>query len=299
MRKQRSRRRSLNTHLPNFDHAERKTERNMKIASIILKGLFLFSCAYGLSLSVLDSPSFPIFISYYTTQSNLLCLGVMFVFFVWEFIGQGKNPRFLRVLKSLATVSILVTFIIYHFLLRPNMEPNMTNVSHGLSNILVHYVTPLWFLSDYLLFDVKGTSRLTDPLLYTIFPLYYFVFSNLRAVEGELYRYGSTISQFPYPFLDYEVFGIYGVSFAIIILTSAVLVLGIVFVAFDQVMKKPKVRYRTHLYGAISKKPVPKRINLFSKSKTGLVRAKVDENEAEHTKDSLIYLEVRDADRYS
>jgi hypothetical protein len=228
----------------------------MKIASIIFKSLFIFSCAYGLSLTVLDSPSFAIFISYYTTQSNVLCLAVMIVFLIWIIFGKNRNTRFYHVLKSLATVSILVTFLIFHFLLRPNMDASMDNVARGLGNIMVHYVTPLWFFADYLLFDVKGFTRARDPLYYTIFPIYYFVFSNIRAVDGELYRYGDTISQFPYPFLDYEVLGIYGVSVAVLIITAAVLILGFIFVALDQVMKKPKERYRTHRYGAISQKPI-------------------------------------------
>jgi len=229
---------------------------SMKKLSILLKVLFILSCTYGLYLTLSDSPSFAIFISYYTTQSNVLCLLVMIFFLTWILIGKGKNARTMRMLKSLATVSILVTFLIFHFLLRPNIEPDMTNVAQGLGNIMVHYVTPLWFFADYLLFDIKGATHRTDPFFYAIFPLYYFVFANFRAVTGDLYRYGSTISQFPYPFLDYEAFGIYGVSIAVLIITLAVLFLGFVFVAFDQVMKKPKERYRTYLYGRIKEKPV-------------------------------------------
>ncbi|MDO9629907.1 MAG: hypothetical protein Q7I99_08380, partial [Acholeplasmataceae bacterium] len=52
----------------------------------------------------------------------------------------------MTILKSLATVSIMVTFLIYHFILAPHITADMTNVAAGYGNILVHYITPLWFL---------------------------------------------------------------------------------------------------------------------------------------------------------
>ncbi|MDP2425386.1 MAG: Pr6Pr family membrane protein [Candidatus Izemoplasmatales bacterium] len=226
-----------------------------KKASIIFKGLFVISCFFGLSLTSQDAPTYAIFLSYFTTQSNILCMLVMLLFFFITIYDQVRYTRFFRVLKASTTVAIMVTFLIYHFVLRPNMAPDIDNVAKGFGNLMVHYITPLWFLSDYLLFDFKGTTRWTDPFYYMIFPLYYFVFANVRAVTGDFFHYGSTISQFPYPFLDYLVYGNYGVSFAIIIITVAVLILGFVFVFFDHIMRKPKVQFHTNLYGTISYKP--------------------------------------------
>ena len=270
----------------------------MKSASIIFKGLFLISCAYGLSLTVQSAPSFAIFISYYTTQSNILVLVVMFVMFLREFFHQGKKTRSLTILKSLATVSIMVTFLIYHFILAPNIDASMTNVSAGLGNSLVHYITPLWFFADYLIFDTKGSTRIKDPFIYTIFPMYYFVFSNIRAVNGELYEYGSIISQFPYPFLDYAVFGIYGVSAAILVITLADLLIGFLFIGLDKIMKKPRARYRSHVYGEISQKPSVKlKFRFFKPKASNLASAVQDSNEA-HPEDSINSLDFLDADRF-
>ncbi|OHE41823.1 MAG: hypothetical protein A2Y16_05890 [Tenericutes bacterium GWF2_57_13] len=259
----------------------------MKKKSVIFKTLFILSCAFGLFLTASTSSSFAIFISYYTTQSNILCLIVMIMTLTWILVGKGTNPRVFRLLKSLATVCILVTFLIFHFLLRPNMGPDMENVSHGLGNIMVHYVTPIWFFADYLLFDVKGTCRVSDPLLYALFPLYYFVFANVRAVTGELYQYGTSITQFPYPFLDYEVLGIFGVSAAVMVITVAVLFLGALFVGFDQVMKKPQQRYHTHLYGTISHKPIERAADRSVESPRPSHQT-VEIKEAEETEKSLL-----------
>lgn len=270
----------------------------MKTASIIFKGLFLISCAYGLSLTVHTAPSFAIFISYYTTQSNILVLVVMFIMFLREFFRQGERIRFLTILKSLSTVSIMVTFLIYHFILAPNIDPSMTNVSTGIGNILVHYITPLWFFFDYLIFDTKGSTRITDPFIYTIFPLYYFVFSNIRAVNGELYEYGSIISQFPYPFLDYAVFGIYGVSAAILVITLADLFIGFLFIGLDKIMKKPRARYRSHEYGSISQKPSVKLKFRFIKSKTSNQTSTIQGPAETPPEDSINTLDFLDADRF-
>lgn len=270
----------------------------MKIASIIFKGLFLISCAFGLSLTVDSAPSFAIFISYYTTQSNILVLVVMSVMFFREFFYQGEKTRFLSVLKSLATVSILVTFLIYHFVLAPNIDPGMTNVSSGLGNIMVHYVTPLWFFIDYLIFDTKGSTRLADPFIYISFLIYYFVFSNLRALNGELYEYGSIVSQFPYPFLDYAVFGIYGVSAAILIISVIVLILGFIFVGLDTVMKKPHARYQTQVYGAISIKPNTDMKFRFFKSKVPKKDTTLSEATEAQTEDPINSIDFLDDDRF-
>ena len=199
----------------------------MKTASVIFKVMFLISCAYGLNLTYNTAPSgFAIYISYYTTQSNILVFVVMFFMLIRELFYQGRRTRFLTILKSLSTVSILVTFLIYHFILSPYINADMSNVAGGYGNILVHYIIPLWFFLDYLIFDTKGATRIIDPFIYAIFPVYYFIFSNIRAVTGEQYEYGSFISQFPYPFLDYAVLGIYGVSAAFLVILLADIIIG-------------------------------------------------------------------------
>lgn len=266
----------------------------MKFASIVFKGLFLISCAYGIYLTYHTAPSgFAIYMSYYTTQSNLLVFIVMFIMLIREFFHQGKRTRFLTVLKSLSTVSIMVTFLIYHFILAPYINADISNVAGGYGNLLVHYITPLWFFADYLIFDTKGATRFIDPFFYTIFPLYYFVFTNFRAVNGDLYNYGSFISQFPYPFLDYAVFGIYGVSAAIILITLGDLFIGFLFVGLDKIMKRPRARYKSYAYGAISQKPRVKLKFRFFKSKV-LNQASDEASEV----DPINSLDFLDADRF-
>ncbi|HBG33462.1 MAG: hypothetical protein A2009_05800 [Tenericutes bacterium GWD2_38_27] len=271
----------------------------MKFASIVFKTLFLISCAYGLNLTYHTAPSgFAIYISYYTTQSNILVFVVMFIMLIREFFHQGKRTQFLTILKSLATVSILVTFLIYHFILAPYINADMTNVAGGYGNFFVHYITPLWFFADYLIFDTKGATRITDPFFYTLFPMYYFVFSNIRAVSGEQYDYGSFISPFPYPFLDYAVLGIYGVSAAILVIALADLFIGFLFIGLDKIMKKPRARYRSHVYGAISQKPSVKLKYRFFKSKASNQTLATQNSAETPQEDPINSLDFLDADRF-
>jgi hypothetical protein len=271
----------------------------MKNASIVFKVMFLVSCAYGLSLTFHSARNgFDIYISYYTTQSNILVFIVMFIMLISEVFYQGKKTRLLTILKSLSTVSIMVTFLIYHFILAPYINADITNVAGGYGNILVHYITPLWFFFDYLIFDTKGLTRITDPFIYTMFPVYYFVFSNMRAVNGKQYEYGSFISQFPYPFLDYAVLGIYGVSAAFLVILLSVILIGFLFIGLDKIMKKPLARYRSHVYGAISQKPAIKLKFRFFTSKASS-QVLTTQDLAEPLKENPINsLDFLDADRY-
>ena len=65
--------------------------------------------------------------------------------------------------KSLApkggvTMSIMITCVIYHFLL----APIATNF-YTLENFLCHYIVPLWFLADTLFFDKQGQYQDLGP----------------------------------------------------------------------------------------------------------------------------------------
>ena len=291
---------SVTTYFVNQNsYRQSRKGKSMRISSIVFKVLFLISCAYGLNLTYHTAPSgFAIYISYYTTQSNILVFVVMFIMLIREFFYRGKNTRFLTILKSLSTVSIMVTFLIYHFILSPYVNADMSNVAGGYGNILVHYVTPLWFFADYLIFDTKGATRITDPFIYMIFPVYYFVFSNVRAVTGEQYDYGSIISQFPYPFLDYAVLGIYGVTAAFLVILLSVILIGFLYVVMDKTMTKPIARYERHLYGAISKKPSVKLKFWFFKSKvSNQLSSFQDPAETSH-EDSINSIDFLDSDHY-
>ncbi len=124
-------------------------------------------CLWGVVLTCRDVSM----LRYYTVQSNLLCL----VFWGYALIRRGKvSPR----LQGAVTLAILLTCVVYNFVLVPAFFAMGTNYSpYSLSDLLVHTFTPLLMLLDSLLFMDKGKIKRCDPLLWTVIPYAYFAFT--------------------------------------------------------------------------------------------------------------------------
>jgi len=88
------------------------------------------------------------------------------------------------------TLAILLVGIVYLILLRglhPLSGPAL------LANHLLHYVSPVAMAAYWLLFVPHGRLRWSDPLLWMLFPLTYFIYAIAR---------GEIDGRYPYPFLD-------------------------------------------------------------------------------------------------
>lgn len=109
---------------------------------------------------------------YYTVLSNLL-VAIFSVYMVYAMYQKKdlQEPSFLR-LKAGVTMSILITFVIYHLLLAP-IATNLWRVE----NILCHYIVPVYFLLDTLFIDRQQQYHWADPIRWTIMPLVYMGFA--------------------------------------------------------------------------------------------------------------------------
>ncbi|WP_300712043.1 Pr6Pr family membrane protein [uncultured Brachyspira sp.] len=137
---------------------------------------------------------------YFTYQSNMLVI-VYFILDIINIIKKDKSlyPRF----KGAVTMSITVTFLVYHFLLSPTAEKY-----EGLPyirNIILHYILPIMTILDYIIFDIKGIYKIIDPLLWLLIPIIYFIFILIRARLGEPFSNGS---YYPYFFTDIDKYGL-------------------------------------------------------------------------------------------
>ena len=117
-------------------------------------------------------------------------------------LGENWQRSSLLRLKGGVTMSIMITCVIYHFLL----APIATNF-YTLENFLCHYIVPLWFLADTLFFDKQGQYKIWDPIVWTILPLLYMIFalfnglslihiyveSAMRMIEGTARSMGFTV----------------------------------------------------------------------------------------------------------
>ena len=160
--------------------------------------IFLFLAAFtGVYLEIAKHGGFGMLL-YYTVLSNLLvAIFTLYLLKVMSRLGENWQRSSLLRLKGGVTMSIMITCVIYHFLL----APIATNF-YTLENFLCHYIVPLWFLADTLLFDKQGQYKIWDPVVWTILPLLYMIFALFNGLVLKLEVPNSKVSPFPYFFLN-------------------------------------------------------------------------------------------------
>ena len=165
---------------------------------IFYSRVLLFLAAFtGVYLEITKHGGFGMLL-YYTVLSNLLV--TIFTGYLLRVMSRsGENwqsPTLLR-LKGGVTMSIMITCVIYHFMLAP-----IATDFYRVENFLCHYIVPLWFLVDTLFFDKQGRYKIWDPVLWTILPLVYMIFALFNGLVLKLPVPNSKVSPFPYFFLD-------------------------------------------------------------------------------------------------
>ena len=158
------------------------------------------------------------FFGYFTIQSNTVLVVTALIAGVVGLARPGVQPRWLVVLRSLATVCMIVVGLVYAILLAPlGLEGG---VPVPWANWVMHVAGPVLVVADWLF------SRDRDALPWRIawlqlgYPILWTIVILIR---------GATDGWVPYPFLDpaqgYEVVAIYVVIIAVVFLgISAVVV---------------------------------------------------------------------------
>lgn len=175
---------------------------------------------------------------FYTMVSNLLCL-------VWVALLVVRTARDLRRAGTSGTstpsprasgavmMAITVTMLIYLVVLVPARFADGDSDIFSLTDNLIHIITPLLVIVDWLIFVPKGEFRWIDPLLWTLIPYAYLVWAFAYGALGGEFTPGQ---KYPYPFMDVDVLGVGGVTQWIVALTLALIVVGLVFVAIDRTL---------------------------------------------------------------
>lgn len=218
---------------------------NIKNKRIVLsyRLIFVLICGYGLYLNLFNGQSIQwAQLRYYTLLSNVLCEIYMLSCLIKEIRGfRAWNTQIqsegvvLAHLKGAITLCILVTFLIFHFLLAGGSFSMGSGAGgaylNSLSNRIVHYVVPLMFVLDWLLFDVKGTYTHFDPVKWIVIPYVYLAYALIRgAVGGAVFHGGS---KYPYFFLDGPKIGWFNVFAYVAVLTIFFVILGYVIYGID------------------------------------------------------------------
>ena len=147
------------------------------------------------------------FYCYYTNLSNLLVL-IYFALIAPRLYGAASLRALIPHAEFSVTMSIMLTFFVFHLLLFPSIRSQLRGASFTrefailiVDNFIVHYLVP-WLVFAYWLLCAPGKAalRAADGLLWTAVPLVYLLFIAIRArVRGVIVETGSP---YPYPFLD-------------------------------------------------------------------------------------------------
>jgi hypothetical protein len=207
-------------------------------AALIFRVAAALVIALGITrlLGIGDPPLSVSALLFYTMQSNILCLVWMVALIIGtitDLRGDGPrgwstpSPRF----GGAVMQAITVTMLIYLVVLLPQSEPGY--VPFTLTDTLVHVVAPVLLILDWALFSPKGRFRGWDPVLWAAIPYAYLLFAfGFGALGGEF----SPGESFPYPFMDITDLGLSGVALWIGALTTALILVGYLFVLIDRVL---------------------------------------------------------------
>ena len=164
-----------------------------KRSYFIYRFLTITSLSLGLILNLFNTPYPSRLMAYFTMQSNLLCL---FVFIFFPLIKKNHKNLYYSG-KGAITIAILLTAIVYLIALMPNKfsmyTTNNYNLSKAFGNLLVHVISPILVIFDYILFDEKGYLKLYYPWIWLIIPILYVCFVYLfHSLGGHFYGIGGS-----------------------------------------------------------------------------------------------------------
>ena len=205
-----------------------------RIISLVFKCLVFLSAVTGILLQCeVGTNCFSLYsFRMFTTLSNLAVVVFYLAYLVAEIRKPGSAEGTVKFgyCKFLITMSIMLTGLVAHFMLRGMFDSMDTIAKAGLT--LLHYVVPISTFLDWLLFDVKGNTTWKMPLFATIFPISYVTVSMIMAqfLTGE--------DKYPYPFLNVDTLGIDAVALNIVFLAAAFLAVGYFGIVADHGMKR-------------------------------------------------------------
>ena len=166
------------------------------------RALLFIAAFLGVYLEITKHGGFGMLL-YYTVLSNLL-VTLFTAYLLLKMRGDDdswQKPGILR-LKGGVTMSIMITCVIYHFMLAP-----IATDFYRLENFLCHYIVPLWFLADTLLFDKNRQYKWFDPIVWTVLPLLYMGFAILNGLVLKMNIPNAKDNPFPYFFLNANKYG--------------------------------------------------------------------------------------------
>ena len=143
---------------------------------------FTLNVIYGMGINA----------EFYTEDSNLLLLISSLLFVIFTLYNK-KIPKWLSILKYIATIGVTLTFVVVLFILAPMAGYNFKLFMFGGTLIFHHTLCPLLGAITFMLFDDLGEFNTKDIVLGLSFTIIYsivlVILNIIEVIEG------------PYPFL--------------------------------------------------------------------------------------------------
>ncbi|MFN2143860.1 MAG: Pr6Pr family membrane protein [Anaerolineales bacterium] len=167
------------------------------------------------------------YFSYFTIQSNWL-VALWWVFAI--FASRNANLQWFLSpkVKGALTVYITVTFSVYAVLLSSLYQPTGFD---WLIVTITHYVTPLAFILDWILFEERGVYQWRYLSAWILYPVAYFAYAM---IYGAITRGGTDLGW------GGTVLGWGGMFLQVALLLVFFIALGSVYIKLNRLMKKPE-----------------------------------------------------------
>ena len=181
------------------------------------------------------------FYVHFTNISNFLCIGIMLAALIQT--AKKKDDSFVTtapLLKFIGMLGILLTFLVFNIMLAGNRDPQL---NWRVGSLTFHVVLPIMYVADWFLFYERKKCKWYYPVASIAFPLAYLVFIFIQAAimkfdTSILIPGTETPLIYPYFFVNLETQGVGGVAKWVVILLSAFVVVGFVFLGLDKLSKK-------------------------------------------------------------
>ncbi|MGW6704415.1 Pr6Pr family membrane protein [Streptomyces sp. NPDC054956] len=194
------------------------------IAAAAFTGLVI-ECAYG---------SVPVVLSFFTIWTNIL---VAVVFALSAVRAYRREPDLDPLWRGGVLLFILITGLVFHLVLANPSSPfnvvedlDKLSGAKAVSNQLLHTVTPIGAVLDFLFLTAPRTLRPRHAAQWLAYPLAYVIFALIR---GALLSPG-TPHRYTYPFIDVAQYGYARVTLNAVILGVAFYALGLALVTADR-----------------------------------------------------------------
>ena len=180
---------------------------------------------------------------YFTVDSNVIVFGY-FIGAVYWMVRRGTSEAPAPRLRGAVVLYITITGLVAHFTLNhgANPLPGLVSGPDRLEHwalFLVHYVTPVMVLLDWVLLKPRNASRWKDVPLWLAFPLGYAVLVLVRAA-----LFPDFVTPYPYFFLDPTTNGYGWVAGQIALMTVEFALIAAAVVGLDRLGTLVVVRLR-------------------------------------------------------